>query len=372
MKPLRMLCVVGAVSVLVSACAGQPAGTVPTLDPRPLAAPSIRGVAYHGMWTSRTATDRAEILDRVAEAGIQWVRLDIAWSRLQPVGPDSFDERAVNDVDQRLREIEERGLSVLVMLWWAPPWSSGTADQSGVPGNPEDYARTAAWMVHRWGDRIDALEVWNEPDLPEFFASTSAAEYATLLKATYPMVKAVRPGLPVVSAAAASLNPQWYADFFDNDVIGSYDALGAHPYPTVADVPPYLCEKAPDTGCNLRWLSSYAATRGDDDHAIWVTEFGYSTHGQQAVPGWQRGVTEGEQARYTAAMLAYFGSLPRVEAAFVYRDRDFPDSDGQDHQNSFGILRADGSTKPVYDVLTCSPAAECAGLAGEAFTGRHR
>ncbi len=355
-------CLAGLLLIVLGACAGQPAPTVPTLQPRHLDQPSIRGVAYHGTWISRTSEDRSAILNSITEAGIPWVRLDVGWTRLQPDGPESFDEREVALLDERLREIEQRGLSTLVMLWWAPPWSSGTSEQSGVPGDADDYARAAAWLVQRWGDRIDALQVWNEPNLPEFFASTSVDDYVTVLKATYPSVKAVRPDIPVVTAAPANLDTQWYTDFFDQDVFGFYDALGAHPYPNEGDLPPRLCEESPDTGCNLRWLSHNASRHGDRS-PIWVTEFGYSTHGQEDGPAWQRGVTEDEQARYTAAMLAYFGSVDRVEAAFVYRDRDFPDTDDLTHLNNFGILRADGSTKPVYGVLTCSPASECARMA---------
>ncbi len=315
------------------------------------------------MWTDRSDQDRAAILDAIAAAGIPWVRMDVGWDTLQPDSSETFDPEGVQRLDTRLREIADRGLSALVMLWWAPEWSSGTEDKRGVPGDPQDYARVAAWMVQKWPDEISALQVWNEPDLPEFFESTSAADYAELLKATYPMVKAVRPDITVVTAGPANLDQQWYADFYDSSVIGSFDALGAHPYPTLGDLPPSECTSATDTGCNLGWLVDYKAARGDAQSPIWVTEFGYSVHPD--FPGmqqWQRGVTPEQQASYTAQMMAYFSTVPSVAAAFVYRDRDFDDVDP--HQNGFGILGVDNSPKPVYDVLTCSSTAACEDLAG--------
>lgn len=346
-------------AVLATGCAAQ---TPPPKIPATFGPPQIRGVAYHGMWTSRTEQDRAAILDAVARAGIPWVRIDVGWDTLQPQPDGPFDGEGVARLDIRLREIAERGLSALVMLWWAPAWSSGTTDKRGVPGSPADYATAAAWVVQRWPDEIGALQVWNEPNLPEFFESTSAADYAELLKATYPAVKAVSPDLPVVSAGPANLNRQWYADFYDQGVVGSFDALGAHPYPRVGDLPPALCTSGPDTGCNMDWLVDYKTRRGDGASPIWVTEFGYSSHpdGKNLAP-WQAGVSEAEQAKYTAGMLAYFAGIPQVDAAFVYRDRDFDDVDV--HQNGFGLLRRDNSPKPVYDVITCSPAARCEELA---------
>lgn len=314
------------------------------------------------MWTSRSAEDRAAILDATAAAGIPWVRMDVGWQNLQPTSADSYDPDAVAELDTRLQEIADRGLSALVMFWWAPQWSSGTPDKRGVPADPNDYARAAAWMVQQWPDQISALQVWNEPNLPEFFESTSASAYAELLKATYPLVKQARPDLPVVTAGPANLDPQWYADFYDSDVIGSFDALGAHPYPRVGDLPPSECLLAENTGCNLNWLVDYKAERGDASSPIWVTEFGYSTHDDlPELQPWQRGVTEQEQAQYTAEMMAYFTTIPEVAAAFLYRDRDFDDADA--HQNGFGILRLDNSPKPVYAVLTCSPTSRCEELA---------
>ena len=349
------------VALVSAACSLQ--SPTPKISPT-FGPPDIRGVAYHGTWTSRDEVDRAAILDAIAAAGIPWVRLDVGWQNLQPISPDSYDEHAVAALDARLQEIADRGLSALVMLWWAPQWSTGTPDKRGVPRDPAEYARVAAWMVDKWHTQVSALQVWNEPNLPEFFESTSAADYAALLKATYPAVKAVRQDLTVVSAAPASLNQRWYADFYDQDVIGSYDALGAHPYPKAGDLPPSECERTQDTGCNMQWLMDYKARRGDHESPVWVTEFGYSTHPDtEDLLLWQRGVSEKEQAGYTAAMLAYFSRFPQVAAAFVYRDRDFTDSDV--HQNGFGILRSDNSPKPVYDVITCSPASRCDELASE-------
>lgn len=104
------------------------------------------------------------------------------------------------------------------------------------------------------------------------------------------------------------------------------------------------------------------ASHGDGTTPVWVTEFGWSTHPNvDGLQPWERGVTERQQSRYTAEMMAYLERLPQVGAAFVYRDRDF--TSGNLHQDGFGILREDNTRKPVYDVLTCSPAARCLEMA---------
>lgn len=340
-------------SLLLCACTVVQAEAPGVPEP----ASAIRGVAYHGMWTSRTDSDRAAILDELGASGATWVRMDVGWHELQPDGPHSYDVAAVAELDVRLHEIERRGLSALVMLWWAPEWSSGTADQAGVPGDPADYARIATWLAKRYPTAVDALQVWNEPNLAHFFASTSARDYAELIKSTFPAVKAVRPDLPIISAGPASMNAAWYRDFYSNDVVGFYDALGAHAYPVVADMPPALCARGSDTGCDVGWLVSLQQ-RMSDPAAIWVTEFGYSSHPDDPqLAEWQRGVTQIEQAEYTAQMLAYLSGFSQVHAVFVYRDRDHEGLDP--HQDGFGVLNADNSPKPVYAVIACGSVAAC-------------
>lgn len=345
-----------ALGLTLTSCASNHAPISPQRVEASFGPPGIRGVAYHGTWASRDAGERAAILDAVAASGVTWVRMDVGWADLQPDGPQEFDAQAVARLDERLQEIAQRGLQTLVMFWWAPQWSSGTADKRGIPADPRDYARAAAWIVQRWPTSIDALQVWNEPNLPEFFASTSAADYAGLLKATYPAVKQVRPDVPVVTAGPAHLDRAWYGEFFAQGVSGSYDALGAHLYPVPGDESPDYCRR-PDSGCDISWLDQVMQERGDTS-PIWVTEFGWSTHPPE--PGlqpWERGVTEQQQAAYTADVLALLGTIPRVHAAFVYRDRDFTDMGT--HLDGFGILRADNSPKPVYAVLACASVELC-------------
>ena len=340
---------------LVAGC-GATAPDPPLHDTIAVESPAaIRGLAYHGMWTSRDAQDRAEILDAIAAAGIPWVRMDVGWTTLQPDGPAQFDPAGVALLDERLQEVSQRGLRALVMFWWAPEWSSGTTDKRGVPSNPQDYARAAAWMVARWPTQIAALQVWNEPNLPEFFASTRPSDYAPLLTATYEAVKAVRPDITVVTAGPAHMDRGWYRGLYAQGVEESFDALGAHAYPVVGDAPPRVCRED-SSGCDVGWLAEYTRTRGAP--AIWVTEMGWSTApDDDTAPTWQRGVTEAQQARYTAEMLSWLAKLPRVKAVFVYRDRDFEPV--QAHLDGFGVLRADTSPKPVFDVITCPSRAAC-------------
>ncbi len=75
---------------------------------------------------------------------------------------------------------------------------------------------------------------------------------------------------------------------------------------------------------------------------IWVTEFGYST--------WSGGVTESQQASYTAAAVARAFKDWGVQKFFVYTgDRDGTNT--ADKEAKFGMLRNDGTQKPIMAAL---------------------
>lgn len=350
------------VSLVLAGCGSTSVN--PATEPRaPLDSVPIRGVTYHGMWTSRDEADRIRILDQIAASGVGWVRMDVAWKDLQPQGRTAFDSEAVAALDSRLKEIANRGLKALVMFWWAPAWSSGGPEQSAVPGDPQDYAQAARWLVERWPSEIAALQVWNEPNLPEFFADPDPAVYARLLAVTYPAVKDVRPDLTVVTAAPTGLDLSWYRGFIAATDEDGFDAIGAHPYPVVGDMSTEECADQARTGCNIARFVAFLDRHGLTETPVWVTEFGWSTHADfRGMQRWQRGVDEEEQAKHTAAMLATFSQFPQIQAAFIYRDRDF--TDANPHMNGFGVVRADGSVKPVFAVLNCSSAADCRARAG--------
>ena len=89
----------------------------------------------------------------------------------------------------------------------APDWareSGADLTQNGPPANPQDYANFVVALLRRYPGKIHAVEVWNEENLDREWTSTkglSAANYVELLHTTYQAVKAVDPGVIVISGA---------------------------------------------------------------------------------------------------------------------------------------------------------------------------
>ena len=369
LAPLLMLAsIIAAVPATASGSTavqtGRPAFSAPA------ATPAAFGVNYHPMWASMTTTERATVLDSLATAGTQWVRIDVAWGTIQPTGPGSYDSYGVNQIDTRIREVRAHGMKILLMFYWAPKWSSGTSAMNGRPGKAVDYANAAAWVAKRYDGstsadlKIHAMELWNEPDLDSFWvsspATTQISDFANLIKTAGPAVKAANPNLTVVVGATASVNTSWYQTFYQTPgIVGTYDALGVHPYQSPGDAAPSAYD--PQYGQyymkHIPVLSDLMSSKGDPA-SIWATEFGWSTHSNtSSTPNWQKGVTESEQAQFLLDGAELMGSYPRVQAAFWYNARNT--NEGDVHFDSYGLSTLNNSPKPAFYAFKCVSTGVC-------------
>ncbi len=145
------------------------------------------------------------------QLGVKWVKQQVRWEDIEK-------EKGTYDwyeTDTFLTAAAAQGLKVLVSVVTAPDWAreqGADLTQHGPPANPQDYADFVAALLRRYPGKIHAVEVWNEQNLDREWTSTnglSAANYVALLHATYQTVKAIDPGVIVVSGA---LSPTGLSD----------------------------------------------------------------------------------------------------------------------------------------------------------------
>jgi hypothetical protein len=309
------------------------------------------GVQFHALWSDYTDLEREVVLDKLAAAGVKWVRIDLGWQTLQPLGPDSYSQWYLDRADRTIDMARARGISVLATLWTTPSWANGGAGRHVPPTDVGDFARAARWTAEYFNGRVGAWEVWNEPNHSSFWAGT-AADYTRLLKAAYPAFKAGAPTTPVVLGGPSYNHTGWLQEVYEAGAQGAFDIMATHPYQGIADTPP----EAPDDGTVWR-LSHVAAVHalmeryGDGNKDIWFTEFGWSSHANTgAEKNWQIGVTEQQQADYLVRTIKYLGAnFPYVTNIFWYTERN-RDS-GNMQLDNYGLLNRDLSEKPAYTAL---------------------
>jgi polysaccharide biosynthesis protein PslG len=351
-NPLRALAT-AALSIALALMLAAPAG----------AADQLLGAQSHATWSSVSPSEMRRELDMLAFAGGKVVRTDISWSSLESEGKGEYSPWFVERFDAFLDHAEARGIEVIATLWSTPCWASTAPAEAKQgctgswwdrevdryePTSPDHFADAAEWVARRWGGRLAALEIWNEPNEPDhrfLIAPDNGRSYAGLLRAAYPRIKQAAPDLPVLGGAMAFSDEEWVERLYELGAGDSFDGLSLHPYNEWRD---------PDDAWKPQWrkytfltgvpaMHELLRRHGDGHKSLWLTEFGFSSCGN----GDRWCVSEQQQADYVADSLRIVRNWDFVAAAVVYNLRN-KGSDPTDREHQFGLVHRDFTPKPAY------------------------
>lgn len=308
------------------------------------------GAQFHGVWSSYSDAERAEVLDKLAAMGAGWVRVDMSWAMIQPergrIDPSSW---GVQHTEKVITMAHERGLKVLGMFWLTPPWADPQAGERSVPARPAQYGEALAWAARRWAGKVRAWEVWNEPNSGDFLAGADPRAYTRLLCAAHDAVRASGSKVRIVFGGTMYNDARWIDRAYEAGAAGCFDVMATHPYVAPADHGPSVAARTMyDFG--LGGVRAVMREHGDRS-PVWVTELGWSSHRNHGwEEPWQLGVTEAEQARYSVEALRLLEErYPYVRKAFFYTDRAQPGT--SEHLAGYGLMREDLAVKPVWRAL---------------------
>jgi polysaccharide biosynthesis protein PslG len=327
-------------------------------DGSALSLPAV-GVNYHPMWDYSNDAERQVAVDKLAGAGVGWVRIDFAWCSFQEAGRGLTSAWYVERADAAVNMALASGLKVLAMVDCTPGWANGHADDPWdvaapiPPTRNSDFADFATWAAAHFKGRISAWEVWNEPDLPWFWSGTPG-EYADLLAAAYPAFKAADPDALVVSGGVSSSGigaGGFLEKAYAAGMHGQFDVLAEHPYMSPSDLPPETDNGMIWTIAAVSRVHDLMVRYGDGNKPIWFTEFGWSSHATSpGAPNWLRGVSEAQQADFVVRAIEFVAArYPYVANMLWYNERN--GTGGEEHESNFGLLRHDLSSKPAYLAL---------------------
>ena len=198
---------------------------------------------------------------------------------------------------------------------------------------------SCARIAADFGDRMEVWECWNEPDL----GIAPAWDDAAALKAAYLGAKAGHPQATVLPGALCMGTATDYIRvLYGNDAAKFGDAFNWHTY-----APP---SEYPGIFATLRtFLDGHGAAR----RAIWVTECGTNLEG----PAKDDGAMAGMKAHAPAQELVLAEFYPKaqialqmagVSRAYHFVFCPFNERDGT---KDWGVMRRDGSVKPVYAAM---------------------
>lgn len=337
----------GAASGDTSGASGEPPGAAP---PNP-------GVTFGSSLDDLPRRRLDRTLEEVVELGARWVRIDLSWTTIEP----TRGRRDWAATDRVVAAARRHGLDVLALLSYTPAWARerGCAGFACPPARPGAFADFAADAAERYAARgVRTVQIWNSPNVDEFWRRPDAERYGALLRASATAIRDQSPGTKVLSGSLAftggvsdsrRIAPE---EFLRTACAGDscpIDALAYDPftYPLSPSDPAaaggaWSLLDAPADGDGLR---AALAAVGLPDLPVWITSFGAPT--RYAAASDPRLVDEEQQARILVdgARLAA-RERDTVGAFFVNTLRDrAARGEVDDH---FGVVTFDGRRKPAF------------------------
>jgi hypothetical protein len=322
-----------------------------------------------------------KIMPMIADSGVGWIRDGVPWKDVEPEkGRYIIPARTTAWLDAA----HAHHLKVLLILGYG----------NGIyanPFSPSAYARAAAFLATRLAGRVDAIEVLNEPNNPDFgptyggkwngkeddgSVSPYVRAYVNVLTATVAAVKKANPRMLVVGYGAPA------PATFRMIALGPpplLDGITDHPYSGGRRLPELIPYAAtPDlvkrdgiatADVEGTYRSQCAMFRAQTAKyglhaALWNTEWGYST---AAPPSDKENevVSPETQAVYILRRLLEARALGVMSFYYVFRD-----DGGDPHMawQNFGLVDINLKPKPAFYAFQRFTAM-FAGLTGDGTAG---
>ena len=257
------------------------------------------GVAFD-LADSDLATTGAKRLAWHRRLGSFWGRNDISWSKVE-ILPGSFLWELVDKVVAAYRS---EYLRIVGVLGYGSAWAPD-GNAPSTPAGREEWRGFVGQLLKRFGMKILAYEVWNEPNHGFWKPKSNVRDYRELVKVTWEEMRKLfkeDEGPRVVAGVTAGYDPVFLDGLLADGFARNLDVVSIHPYPEAHDESPE--QNALAKAClSLRDLMR---THGVVEKERWITQIGWPTS-----PG---GATELQQANWLvrAYTIAFAAGISKV------------------------------------------------------------
>ena len=284
-------------------------------------------------------------LDLIAAAGFKFVRMDFAWSGIEP----RKGEYDWSGYEELLANLEKRGLRAIFILDYSHPLYEETVTSpnpltgeaqktTASPQHPASIAAFARWAAasakHFQGRHV-LWEIWNEPNGNFWSPKPDAQQYTTLAVATCKAIREAEPRATIIGPASAGFPWEFLETFLKSGVLEYLDAVSVHPYRGPHSPP----ETAAGDYQKLRTLiERYAPPAKAAKIPILSGEWGYSTY--------KGGVSLETQAAFAARQ--QLSNLLNGVPLSIWYDWKNDGPDPNENEHNFGTVLPNLAPKPAY------------------------
>jgi hypothetical protein len=278
--------------------------------------------------------------------GAQVVRDYLLWNQVEPVE----GQRDWSGPDAVVEELRAAGIEPILLVLGSPSWATGVPEST--PGSylyvPPRGPALESWLKHysdflaaavrRYGAVVKRWEIWNEPNLAEFWRPRpDPIAYRQVYETLRATILTVEPHAQIAVGGLGDISiapePDISGLAFLRALMRTRSPLGnvaIHPYST-NDHPPDVRISGENNFEDIARVHDQLVA-GGERASIWVTEWGWSSAAVGAV----------RQAQYVDRSLAMLEHrYPFVRVATYFLDRDRPRDFFQ------GLLDQNLKPKPV-------------------------
>jgi hypothetical protein len=327
--------------VLLALCATATMGANSAIA-APLGGVNAAGI---GLGATPAKIDSAVSAARALHAKV--LRAEVPWSTLEPRARGSIDPQSLALVDHLVNDASAAGIRVIATVDSSPCWDSSapaallractparsTQANAWPPRDPALYGALVGFLARRYGSKLAAIEVWNEPDQAnqQYLAGPEKPRhYAAILRTAYPAIKRANPRVRVLAGSLVGSGGVFLRALYAAGIKGYYDGLAVHFYNLVL--------------ASLRAIHETQLANGDTK-PLWLDEFGWSScWPRQRIQQEQGCVTAQAQGVNLGNAFRSLARTPWVAAEVVYKLQGSLRED-------FGVLNADGTRKPAWAPL---------------------
>jgi hypothetical protein len=195
------------------------------------------------------------------------------WRHIEPEkGTFNFET-----LDQMVANAKENNQEILMTLGHPPNWATGGISLSKYgqhynsipPENMEDWRNYVKELGQRYKGKIKYYEIWNEPNVKDFF-SGSMEDLVTLTKEAKGVLKKIDPEIKIVSPSPTGKSTEFLDEFLKAGGKNYVDIIGVHLY---------IYPSTPEEMIPL--ITNYKEVMKSnkvDDLPLWNTEFTWVTY----------------------------------------------------------------------------------------------
>jgi hypothetical protein len=316
-------------------------------------------------------------IDMVKQTKAKVTRIDILWSKVaptQPANPTNPNDPAYDwsRLDAIFTGLTAANITPIVSTYSTPDWAvqgRNTAHETEYNPNaprPTQFADFMQAVVTRYNGffippgasaplpRVRHFEIWNEPNLKNFFrvnTRSTVAAYAKLVTAAYPKIKLANSSAQVIAGVGGprstsgqgNVSARVWLNTLTSSRAVKFDAYSQHIYPSRG---PLFRSKSYDKAFPT-WRSLpeifEALDKKKKGMKLYITEAGYTTGSTDFRT---TKVSKGQQRTFLKQLFGLKDVKSTRVAAVVWFNL-------QDNKNwPGGLITAAGVKKPAYNAFT--------------------